>query len=254
MQPLSGCFGLQELPCGWQVGRFGALAALPGLVHAVTTRQGPAVLRMRDDFAGSAPQLAAALGLEHLAFCRQVHGAAVHVVDEPGLAGDGDGLVTMRPGLGLMVRSADCTLVLAVDPLAECVGAAHASWRGTLAGVTAALVRRMVDDCGCDAGRIVACICPSAGACCYEVGADVADAAAEALGAEAREFIIHRGGRMYMDLWAANVAQLRRQGVPPAGIHVAGVCNMCRNDLFPSHRREAGNAGRFAAVIGLAAR
>jgi len=26
---------------------------------------------------------------------------------------------------------------------------------------------------------------------------------------------------------------------------------MCRNDLFPSHRRDGDSAGRFAAVIGL---
>jgi copper oxidase (laccase) domain-containing protein len=32
---------------------------------------------------------------------------------------------------------------------------------------------------------------------------------------------------------------------------VAGVCTLCRNDLFPSHRREGEAAGRFAAVIGL---
>ena len=33
-------------------------------------------------------------------------------------------------------------------------------------------------------------------------------------------------------------------------VHVAGVCTIERNDLFPSHRVEGSRAGRFAAVIG----
>jgi copper oxidase (laccase) domain-containing protein len=40
-------------------------------------------------------------------------------------------------------------------------------------------------------------------------------------------------------------------GLAPESIHIAGICTLCRNDLFPSHRREGNAAGRFAAVIGL---
>jgi hypothetical protein len=33
---------------------------------------------------------------------------------------------------------------------------------------------------------------------------------------------------------------------------VAGICTLCRNDLFPSYRREGNAAGRFAAALGWA--
>ncbi|MHC4521620.1 MAG: laccase domain-containing protein, partial [Planctomycetota bacterium] len=105
---------------------------------------------------------------------------------------------------------------------------------------------------GCEAADLVACICPSAGPECYEVGDEVRAAAVEAIGPHAEAFF-HPGpsGRDHFDLWAVNVDALIRCGVPAESIHVAGVCTLCRNDLFPSHRREGQRAGRFAAVIGL---
>ena len=35
-------FRLESLPTGRQIGRFGNLTSLPGLTHAVTTKNGPA--------------------------------------------------------------------------------------------------------------------------------------------------------------------------------------------------------------------
>jgi len=48
-----------------------------------------------------------------VAWVRQVHGGVVLRVDEAGLAGEADALVSDRPGLLLRGRSADCPLVLA---------------------------------------------------------------------------------------------------------------------------------------------
>jgi copper oxidase (laccase) domain-containing protein len=52
-------------------------------------------------------------------------------------------------------------------------------------------------------------------------------------------------------LWSANRDQLLRAGVRETNIHISGICTMCANDVFPSHRREGAAAGRFAAAIGL---
>jgi copper oxidase (laccase) domain-containing protein len=114
-----------------------------------------------------------------------------------------------------------------------------------------AVVERMVD-LGCSPAELVACICPSAGPECYEVGEEVREAALRGIGPHAAAFF-HPGprGRDHFDLWAANVDALTRSGLARADVHVAGVCTLCRDDLFPSHRREGEPAGRFAAVIGL---
>jgi len=238
-------------PAPEAVGLFDALSALDGVAHAVTTRHAvdPQLVRADPDAAGAL--LARRLGLDGLAFARQVHRADVLRVDAPGPAGEADALVTDRPGLGLMGFSADCPLILAADAGGGAVGAAHASWRGTVRRVAARLVEAMVREFSAAPGRIVACIGPGAGPCCYEVGPEVRDAAVEALGPEAQRFFrAQPGGAFLFDLWQANRAELLGAGLAPENVHAAGVCTICRNDLFPSYRVEADSAGRFAAVIG----
>jgi YfiH family protein len=311
-------FYLTTLDNGWTVGRFHALDEVAGVVHAVTTKLGLDVQLARTDHAGTAAKLADALGWSCVAFVNQVHGGVVLPVDpfsdprtvvngvsnEPrtvvsglsvaartsvsGFAGDADGLVTDRTGLGLMTRGADCPLILAVDPVRRVIGTAHASWRGTACRIADELVRQMTQK-GAAADRIVACICPSAGPCCYEVGPDVLEAMTQKVGPHAAEFFRQEPEKrgqtrisgnverrtasdemnqvsgskekfsvanssqspFFLDLWSANRDQLLRAGLREKNIHISGICTMCANDVFPSHRREAAAAGRFVAAIGL---
>ena len=242
-------FGLVDLPNGWRVGRFSALDGVKGIVAAVTTRLGPDVNAIKLDPEAAAGSLAEALHLEAVAWCRQVHGGDVLPVSSGGLAGECDGLVTDAAGLGLMVRGADCPLVLAVDPEGKAVGAAHASWRGVRGDVARGLVAAMRSHFGAQPGRIIACVSPSAGPCCYQVQADFLAEMAAGLGPQTAEFTVHRGGKTYFDLWSANRRQLLEAGLAPSNVHVAGVCTICNRELFPSHRAEGQAAGRFAAVV-----
>ena len=246
----SSPYGLVTLPGGWQAGQFDALASRQGLVHAVTTRHGLDVQLAAADRDAAARQVASAMGLGGVAFCRQVHGDTVYRAESPGLAGDGDGLVTDTPGLGVMCFSADCPLVLVADGALPAVGVAHASWRSTVKQVTRRLVDRLRDEFGGRPEDLVAGICPSAGPCCYEVGPEVVDSAVRELGLMAERFFRACGGKFIFDLWAANRQQLLSAGVPLANIHTAGVCTICRNDTYPSYRSEGDAAGRFVAVIG----
>ncbi len=243
-------FCLERSTNGWLVGRFAALDEI-GVPHLVTTRQGPDVERVRHDTRAAGRQIAQFLGLHDAAFLEQVHGGDVLTCEGPGRIGRADGLVTAGRSLALLGKSADCPIVLIADRQRRAVGFAHASWRATVAGITTAVVRRMIE-CGCVAADLVACICPSAGPECYEVGQEVRMAAVERLGPHARTFF-HSGpnGKDRFDLWAANRDALARAGVPSLSVHTAGVCTLCRNDVFPSHRREGEKAGRFAAAIGI---
>ena len=231
------------------VGRFAALEAI-GVTHLVTTRQGPDVQQVRHDPVAAGREIALVLGVEDIAFLEQVHGSDVLVCERGGCAGPADGLVTAARGLMLMGKSGDCPIVLIADRRGHAVGFAHASWRATVAGITPAVVRRMVE-MGCDPSDLVACICPSAGPECYEVGDEVRDAAVQRIGPHAATFFRSgSSGKHRFDLWRANACALARAGIAGTFVHIAGVCTLCRNDLFPSHRREGEAAGRFAAVIG----
>jgi len=246
-----GGFRLERLTNGWLAGRFAARAAI-GVAHLVTTRQGPEVQRVRHDPGEAGREIARVLDLEDAAFLEQVHGGGVLVGEQGGCAGFADGLVTASEGLALVGKSGDCPIVLIGDRRGRAVGFAHASWRATVAGITPAVVRRMAD-LGCERSELVACICPSAGPCCYEVGEEVRAAVIEGIGPHAEAFFRPGPtGKPHLDLWHANTDALIRAGVPSQSIHVSGVCTLCRNDLFPSHRREGNAAGRFAAVVGCA--
>lgn len=242
-------FRLEELSNGWAVGRFAALEAI-GVAHLVTTRRGPDVQQVRHDPAAAGREIARTMGFEGVAFLEQVHGGDVLTCERGGCAGHADGLVTATKGPALMGKSGDCPIVLIADKQGRARGFAHASWRATVAAITPKVVRRMIG-LGCEPGDLVACICPSAGPECYEVGGEVRTAAIDGIGPHAADFFRPvPDGKFHFDLWHANTDALIRVGLNPESIHSSGVCTLCRNDLFPSHRREGNACGRFAAIIG----
>ena len=79
-----------------------------------------------------------------------------------------DALVTDRPGLLLGIVTADCAPVLLADREAGVIGAAHAGWKGAVAGVTDNTIAAM-EALGAQRGRIVAAVGPSIAQTSYEV-------------------------------------------------------------------------------------
>ncbi len=82
----------------------------------------------------------------HLVTVRQVHGDAVVMAQtawDDDARPQADALVTRVPGLALGVLTADCAPVLLADPVAGVIGAAHAGWKGALAGVLDRTVEAM---------------------------------------------------------------------------------------------------------------
>lgn len=232
------------------VGRFAPLTEAGFEAHVVTTRRGVDAAAMGWDKSHAAKVAAELTGLAEIAYCEQVHGAEVLAVSAGGFAGEADALVTDTPGVGLMGFSADCPLVLAADAATGAVGMAHASWRGTVRGVSARMVNRMCELYASPAEDMVACVAPSAGPCCYEVGRDVFEAAERHMGESAHRYFLRRRGSLHFDLWGANLHWLTEAGLRKENIHIASVCTICHNDLFPSYRVEGDSAGRFVAVIG----
>ena len=103
---------------------------------------------------------------------------------------------------------------------------------------------------GSSPADIRAGIGPAIGPCCYQVGADVADAFGQIFVAT-DDVVLVESGRYRVDLPRANALVLARAGLRPENVESAGTCTACHADLFYSHRAEAGRAGRFAAVAGL---
>lgn len=120
-------------------------------------------------------RVARTLGAAHLLSLYQVHGIEVITVSEPWENGAGrpqcDAMVTDRPGLALGTLAADCGPILFADAEAGVVGAAHAGWKGALAGVAEVTVAAM-EKLGAKRERIRAALGPTIAQASYEVGAE----------------------------------------------------------------------------------
>jgi purine-nucleoside/S-methyl-5'-thioadenosine phosphorylase / adenosine deaminase len=185
-------------------------------------------------------ELCGRLGLRWLCSSRQVHGTAIHVVDqitgtegEP-VAIDADGHATATQGVGTTVLAADCLPVaLGCD---GAVAMLHAGWRGLAAGVLEEGVSALRALGGAEQ-RVVAVVGPGAGVCCYEVGVEVQDA-----------FAGPHTQRSRLDLRAIAEERLRAAGV--AEVSHVDVCTIC-DERFFSYRREGAPAGRHAGIAWL---
>lgn len=191
---------------------------------------------------------------EQLVLTRQTHSDIVRQVGSRDAAGldhrsypECDALITNEPGVGLMVFTADCTPILLHDPVTGAVGAAHAGWRGTAAGIAAKTVDAMVRAFGSRPADICAAIGPNIAQCCFETDADVPEAMVKALGDAAEGYIRKVGCKYYVNLKGLNEVFLRRAGV--VSIAVSGECTACQPEKYWSHRVTRGERGAQGAVI-----
>lgn len=191
----------------------------------------------RRPVAGVLAAVGAPAGVE-AAWARQVHSARV-LPARPGPCGEGDALWSREAALALAVFTADCVpVVLAGDGV---VAAVHAGWRGIAGGVVAAAVAAL----GAEPGRLTAWIGPAIGACCYEVGREVAARVVAAAGPEVA--VPGPGDKPHLDLSAAVRRQLARAGV--TAVDAVGRCTRCEAERLFSYRRQGQGAGRNLALV-----
>jgi len=199
---------------------------------------------------------AEAMGLtaNDLAMVHQVHSATVLQVTAPNEPPRprADGMVTATPGLGLAILTADCQPVLFADPDAQVIGAAHAGWKGTLAGVLEATVEAM-EKLGADRSNISAVIGPSISQPAYEVGGEFEDRFRQDDPEAVPFFAPGTDGHFHFDLTGYGLLRLKRAGVGHA--QATGLCTYLDPDRFFSYRRAThrleADYGRLISIIRL---
>lgn len=219
----------------------GLLARVPGLIHGFTTRAA-------GDFAtDEAPRgLLAETGETQLRLLRQVHGVRVARVERSTLRPAADAWAGVPvPGVLLGILTADCLPVLLCHPPTRTLALAHAGWRGATAGVALAALKAM----DVPAEEVKAALGPAIGPCCYQVGEDVAAAAAR--GSSRLAPWPNAPGRHRLDLPGLVRDDLVAAGLQPQAVEVLPLCTACRADLFYSYRRD-GVTGRLCAFLGWA--
>lgn len=199
-------------------------------------------------------RVAEAMGVDALNAVHQYHSADVVTVTEP--LGEAkpkaDALVTNVPGQALSILTADCQPVLFSDPAAKVIGAAHAGWRGALAGVLDATIEAMVA-LGATRGDIRATVGPTISQKAYEVGPEMLDEFIAEDPENARFFAQGQGDRYQFDLPAYGVHRMRAAGIGDA--NWIRHCTYSDADRFFSYRRtthaKEADYGRLISVIRL---
>ena len=240
------------------------LAGHKGLRHGFFGRKGGVSTGLYDSLnvgpgSGDAPAaveqnreiVREALQADALLSCHQIHSPDVVEVCAPWeTRPHADAMVTDRPGLALCILTADCTPVLFADPEAGIIGAAHAGWKGALAGVLDRTVEAMIR-LGANPSRVMVAIGPTIQQASYEVGPEFRAAFLEADASCDDLFIPGKADRLHFDLPAFCRRRLERAGI--SAVEDLGLDTCALADRYFSNRRRnhlgESDYGRNASVI-----
>jgi YfiH family protein len=245
------------------------LSAIPGLRHAFFTREGGVSdgiyaslnggLGSRDDPAHVAEnrrRMAEQIGVapEHFLSVWQMHSPDAVAASGPWQGASrprADAMVTRTHGLAIGVTAADCGAILLVDPNARVIGAAHAGWKGALAGIVESTVEAM-EKLGAERTGIVAAVGPLIRQPSYEVGGEFVERFIEADAANTLFFIPSaREGHAMFDL--AGFIRMRLENAGVLMIDDIGIDTYSDERFFSYrrsvHRREPDYGRHVHAIV-----
>lgn len=194
--------------------------------------------------------LAPTFGFEAFAEVHQVHG--VHTVFEPEAQNpgvpariDADGMATTRPGLALMVKTADCQPILIAHESGLYVMALHSGWRGNRQDYPRLAVQEFCEQYGVRPGELWAVRGPSLGPAASEFVNFESE-----WGPDFRRWYDEE--RRTVDLWRLTRDQLTAAGMCPERILGLDICTFSNEAYFFSYRQFRRNGvpdGRQASLI-----
>jgi len=170
---------------------------------------------------------------------QQVHGDVIAEAPAEGPI-ECDGMVTAKPGLGLMINHADCQAALMYDPIRKVVANVHAGWRGQVQNIYAKAVYKL-KEMGCRPENLLVGISPSLGPCCAEFQNYERELP--------RAFWDFQARPLHFDLWEIGRQQLLAAGILPAHLQVACICTKCNEADFFSYRREKMTGRNGTAIV-----
>ncbi len=238
---------------------FPHLAAFSGVAHGIFTRHGGYStgkfkgLNLSYDVGDSKETVRKnralvkdVMNIPDMLSVRQVHGNTVRIFsqqDEPDLKEpEADAMITDASGYLLLVKGADCQLILVFDPIKNVAANIHSGWRGSVRNIVGKTISVMKEAYGCRPEDLMCGIGPSLGPCCAEFVNH-----SEELPSAFKKYEVSEN---HFDFWTISREQLKGSGVSPDNIAVSGICTRCNTDQFFSYRKEK-VTGRFGAVIGL---
>lgn len=168
----------------------------------------------------------------------------------------GDGIITTNRSLIPTVTVADCMPLYLYDPVTGVFGIVHSGWKGT--GIVVDAIELAKKDYGAKAEDFCIILGPHIRDCCYIVNEERANWFAENFTLECVRLLEPGvkvdwntgGGPLYrLSLEKANLAAIKKAGVPDENVWVHPACTCCYKDsnsgqfIYGSNRRETKENG-----------
>lgn len=182
---------------------------------------------------------------------RQTHSSHIAIIDripveDTACLEETDALVTCLHKVALCINTADCVPIVMTDERTGIIAAVHSGWRGTVSGIAAKTVGKMIA-LGASIDNIKVAMGPSICPGCFEVGNEVAEIFEKEFpgsGCVNRDL-----NKPHIDLSAAIRHQLGKAGIHRENISQPPLCSHCNPDTLFSARKQGIDSGRTATVI-----
>ncbi len=199
----------------------------------------------REDVLKNRKLLTKELGVEpeNFAWMNQVHSDKIKTIAKGGEVLKTDGLITIQPGLALMVLVADCIPVLFYDSKQQVIAVAHAGREGSFLNIAGKTVLRLEKEFNSSPQDIKVFLGPSIQKECYQVNRKIVRRFKKQWGTK---YIYHNTS---INLPLLNQSQLLKTGVKKENIFFSEICNHCNQNYFSYRRAENNQTGRFAGII-----
>lgn len=143
-----------------------------------------------------------------------------------------DGLITNEKNVCLTVTVADCVPVIFWDETKEVIGIAHAGWRGVVAKISQAMVKKFKSEFDSNSEDIKVFIGPHIQKCHFEIQSDILDNFKDY-----SEQIVQKDNKIFVDLIEILRHQLETSGVSSRNLEISPECTYCNHEYF-SFRRD----------------
>ena len=180
--------------------------------------------------------------VENIVYMKQIHLDNIQIIQNSFIneIKNCDGIITQKRKIPLMTMAADCAPVLLYDSKRSVIAALHSGRVGTYKNIVQKCINKMQVEFNSKADDITVEVGPSIGACCYEIGEDLA------LNYDKR-YLQMKKDKYFLDLKLMLKDELLECGIKENNLNVSQICTCCDEDYF-SYRRD-GITGRFCGII-----
>jgi YfiH family protein len=187
---------------------------------------------------------ATGLSVDEAAFQKQVHGDTVSYINNPGIIGESDAMITDKPGIGLCISTADCTPVFIYEYRRDIIAAVHSGWKGTQKKIAEKTVKKLKNEYNCDPENMFVYLGPSISQQHYQVGEEVSEYFDN-------KYLRKDNDKLLLDLASVNYDMLIAEGIPSYQIQKSHLCSFEYNEVLHSYRKNGKNSGRALGIIAM---